>query len=73
MRQKWALSSISKQIVKKYGSTRVYLVFTYCYNTCNGRITVNWHGQNSNLIFTGGSDGIIRLWDVRNYNQPIKR
>ena len=36
-------------------------------------VLVNWHGQNSNLIFTGGSDGIIRLWDVRNYNQPIKR
>ena len=36
-------------------------------------LVVNWHGLNRNLIMSGGSDGIIRLWDLRNHQQPLKR
>jgi len=36
-------------------------------------LTVHWHRSNTNLIFSGGSDGLIRLWDLRNPYQPIKR
>lgn len=36
-------------------------------------LTVNWHRLNTNLIFSGGSDGLIRLWDLRNHHQPVKR
>jgi len=36
-------------------------------------LTVHWHRLNTNLILSGGSDGLIRLWDLRNYLQPIKR
>ena len=36
-------------------------------------LVVNWHGLSRHLIMSGGADGIIRLWDLRNPHQPIKR
>ena len=39
----------------------------------NDVITLDWHKSIQNFILTGCSDGVIRLWDLRNHYQPVKR
>lgn len=34
-------------------------------------LTVDWCKYDFNIMATGGSDGLIRGWDIRNFNSPI--
>ena len=39
----------------------------------NDVITLEWHKAIQHWVLTGSSDGVIRLWDLRNHYQPVKR
>lgn len=34
-------------------------------------LTCDWNKYDSNIIATGGSDGLIKGWDLRNFSVPI--
>lgn len=34
-------------------------------------LTVDWSRHDQNLIATGGSDGLIKGWDLRNFRDPL--
>ena len=36
-------------------------------------LCLSWHNVNANLILSGCSDAVIRLWDLRSPGQPLKR
>jgi peroxin-7 len=34
-------------------------------------LTCDWCKYDQNLLATGASDGLIRGWDIRNFNTPV--
>lgn len=34
--------------------------------------TLEWHISDENMILTGAADGLLRLWDLRRPETPIK-
>lgn len=34
-------------------------------------LTCDWHPTNPNIVVTGGSEGLIKLWDIRYASNPL--